>query len=111
MAKKSKTARLARALRKQARSPRVRYLALTTGAAFLAERATRTALIGGWRLARGEDPPRNPERLDVGWGEALAWTAAMGIAMATAGLLARRGAAVGWKRYVRRPIPVGAGRA
>ena len=108
---KTKTAKLARVLRKQAHSPRNRYLVLTTGAVFLAERATRFAVTGGWRLIRGEDPPRNPERLDVSWKDAIAWTLATGVAMSAAGLLARRGAAMGWKRYVGKPIPVGAGKA
>ena len=110
MAKKTKTGKLARTLRKQAASPRLRYLAVTTGVVLLAEHATRLAVTNGWRLVRGEDPPRNPERLDVTWKDAITWTMATGIAMSAAGLLARRGAALGWKRYVGR-IPLASGRA
>lgn len=99
------TRRLARTIRKQARSPRYRYLALTTASAYVAERLVRSALNEGWRLVYKEDPPRNPERLEVSWGQALAWTALTSVTFATAGLFARRGAAIGWKRYTGRRIP------
>ena len=97
-----KMRKLSRRLAKEARSSRVQYLLLTTGAAFLAERVARTAITQGWRFALGEDPPRNPERLDVSWSEALGWTAVTGVAIAMAGLVARRGAAAGWKHSGRR---------
>ncbi len=99
--------KLSRKLRKEARSTRVQYLLLTTGAAFLAERLARTAITQGWRVALREDPPRNPERLDVSWSAALGWTAVTGLAIALAGLAARRGAAVGWKRYTGKRVPAG----
>ena len=99
------TRKLARELRKQIRSPRTRYLLLTTGSAYLAERLVRSAITEGWRLAYKEDPPRNPERLEVTWQDALAWTILTSLAFSTAGLFARRGAAVGWKRYTGRRIP------
>jgi hypothetical protein len=99
------TRKLMRRLRKQARSPRARYLLLTTVAAFLAERLTRTAASAGWRRFYGEDPPRNPERLDVTWGQALTWTALTGLSMTLAGLLARRGTAIGWRHFTHRPLP------
>ena len=57
MRKKSKTAKLVRALRNQASAPKHRYLLVTTGAAFLAERVARIAITEGWRLVKGEDPP------------------------------------------------------
>ena len=94
-----------RRLVKRVRSPRVHYLLLTTGAAFLAERLARTAITQGWRVVLGEEPPRNPERLDVSWSQALGWTAITGLAIAMAGLVARRGAAVGWKRYTGKRVP------
>ena len=97
--------KLRRRLTKEARSPKIRYLLLTTGAAFLAERLARTAITQGWRFALGEEPPRNPERLDVTWSQALGWTAITGLAIAMAGLIARRGAAVGWKRYTGKRVP------
>jgi hypothetical protein len=99
------TRKLVRQIRRQARSPRLRYLLLTTAAAYAAERLTRTAATAGWRRVYGEDPPRNPERLDVSWSQAIAWTALTGVAMTMAGLVARRGAAVGWRRYTGRPLP------
>jgi hypothetical protein len=97
--------KLTRRLRKEARTPKIQYLLLTTGAAFLAERLARTAITQGWRFALGEEPPRNPERLDVTWSQALGWTAITGLAIAMAGLIARRGAAVGWKRYTGKRVP------
>ena len=97
--------KLAREIRKQIRSPRNQYLLLTTGSAYLAERIVRTAITQGWRRVYKEDPPRNPERLEVSWADALAWTLATSVAFSTAGLFARRGAAVGWKRYTGRRIP------
>jgi hypothetical protein len=97
--------KLSRRLRKRGVSPRLQYLLITTGAAFLAERLARTTITQGWRVALGEEPPRNPERLDVSWSSALGWTAVTGVAIALAGLVARRGAAVGWKRYAGRRIP------
>lgn len=97
--------KLSRRFRKEAKRPRVQYLLLTTGAAFLAERFARTAITQGWRVALGEDPPRNPERLDVSWSAALGWTAITGVAIALAGLAARRGAAAGWKHYTGKRVP------
>ena len=97
--------KLKRRLRKEARTPKIQYLLLTTGAAFLAERLARTAITQGWRFALGEEPPRNPERLDVTWSQALGWTAITGLAIAMAGLAARRGASVGWKRYTGKRVP------
>ena len=97
--------KLSRRLRRQARTPKIQYLLLTTGAAFLAERLARNAITQGWRVALKEEPPRNPERLDDSWSAALGWTAITGLAIAMAGLAARRGAAVGWKRYTGKRLP------
>jgi hypothetical protein len=99
------TRKLSRQIRKQVRSPRTRYLLLTAGSAWVAERLVRSAITEGWRLVYKEDPPRNPERLEVSWADALAWTTVTSVAFATAGLFARRGAAIGWKRYTGRRIP------
>jgi hypothetical protein len=99
------TRKLSRTIHKEIRSPRTKYLLLTSGSAFLAERLVRTALTQGWRLVYKEDPPRNPERLEVSWAEALTWTTVTSVAFATAGLFARRGAAVGWKRFGGKRIP------
>jgi hypothetical protein len=96
---------LRRRFRKGTRPSRLQYLALTAAAAFLAERVAANVITQGWRLTRGEDPPRNPERLEVTWPEAIGWTAVTGLVVALAGLVARRGAAVGWKRVTGRRIP------
>lgn len=68
------------------------------GAAIGAGIVTRSLLKAGWRRATGDEPPKNPAASSVGWGEALAWTAATGVAVGVARLLARRGAAAGWEK-------------
>ena len=78
---------------------RLQALALTAGAGFLAERLMFNGLERGWRKFRGDDPPTDPAHPDVDWREAMAWTAITGLAVATIGLAARRGAAAGWQRF------------
>jgi hypothetical protein len=63
------------------------------GAGFLA----RKVLERAWRSVRGEDPPGNPAAPTTGWGEALVWAAASGVALAVARLVAQRGAAEAWR--------------
>ncbi len=59
--------------------------------------AMRKALDAAWRAARHDDPPRNPAAPGTDWGEALAWAAVSGIAVAAARLIATRGATATWK--------------
>ena len=59
--------------------------------------AMRKALETGWRKARHDDPPKNPAAPGTEWSEALMWAAASGIAVATARMIAARGAAATWK--------------
>ena len=56
----------------------------------------RKVLIAAWRRARKADPPTNPAAPGTSWGEALAWTAATGVAVAVARMVAQRGAAGAW---------------
>lgn len=75
-------------------------------AAIAAAFGTRALLRSGWRRATGDDPPKNPADSSVGWGDALAWTAATGVAIGVARLLAQRGAAAGWKKATGDKPPV-----
>lgn len=59
--------------------------------------AMRKALEAGWRAAKHDDPPKNPAAPGTEWSEALMWAAASGVAVATARLVAARGAAATWK--------------
>lgn len=58
--------------------------------------AARKAVATGWKLVRGEEP-REPGEQGTGWGEALAWAAISGVAIAAAELLAARAAATAWR--------------
>ena len=70
-----------------------------TLAAVIAGILTRKGLTAIWKAARKSDPPSNPANPSTQWAEALAWTAASGVAVGIARLLASRGAAEGWRRY------------
>lgn len=58
--------------------------------------AARKAVAAGWRAVRGE-PPKEPGAPGTSWGEALAWAAISGVAVAAAELVAARGAAAAWR--------------
>lgn len=74
------------------------YKGLATVTAVLAGIVVRKLLITGWRKTRHSDPPANPAAAGTGWPDALAWTAATGVAVGVARLVAERGAAEGWRR-------------
>jgi Protein of unknown function (DUF4235) len=59
--------------------------------------AVRKAIESGWRKTRHDDPPKNPAAPGTEWSEALAWAVVSGVAVATARLVAARGAAATWK--------------
>ncbi len=73
---------------------RVMAMAFAIPAGYAAEKA----IEAGWRAVRKSDPPRNPEAPGTSWGEALAWAAVSGLAVAGAKLVAARGAAVAYRR-------------
>lgn len=60
--------------------------------------AARKLLENSWQVVKRNEPPKNPAARSVDWSEALAWTAASGLAMGVGRLLAQRGAAAGWKK-------------
>ena len=68
------------------------------GSAALAGLAVRQALHRGWRLWRDEDPANNPADPAVAWRDALLWAAGVSAFVAVGRVLARRGAAAGWRR-------------
>jgi hypothetical protein len=70
-----------------------------TGAAVVAGMAVRSVLMSLWRSVMKTEPPNNPADPATGWGEAVAWTAATGLAIGVARMVASRGAAAGWQRY------------
>lgn len=72
----------------------------------LAAVAVRNLLEASWEWAKDQEPPQNPAARSTSWPEALAWTAASGLAVGLARLLAQRGAAAGWKK-VRGRYPKG----
>jgi uncharacterized protein DUF4235 len=70
-----------------------------TGAAVVTGMAVRNVLMGLWRKVMKTEPPNNPADPATGWGEAIAWTAATGLVIGVARMVASRGAAAGWQRY------------
>lgn len=71
---------------------------LTTVAAVGAAVVVRKAVAAGWNAFRASDPPDNPADPATDWGEALAWTAATGLLVGLARMVASRGAAGAWTR-------------
>jgi hypothetical protein len=67
--------------------------------------ATRFALKTAWRKTKGGEPPTNPASPDTTWKEALAWTAASGVAIAVTRLVAQKGAAEAYKKKTGRYPP------
>ncbi len=59
--------------------------------------AARKLTDSAWYAARGYPPPKNPAAPGVGWGEALAWAAVSGVAVAAGRLVAARGAAAAYQ--------------
>lgn len=65
----------------------------------IAVRVSRKTLESVWRRTHhGADPPRNPAAPGTSWPEALGWAVASGVVVASARLLANRGAAKAWEK-------------
>lgn len=71
---------------------------VATGTAVAAGLVTKKLLEAGWRAATKESPPNRPEDPAVGWMQAVGWTAATGMAVGVAKLVAARGAAIGMQK-------------
>lgn len=81
--------------------PEDRLLALTTMAAAAAATVMVTQLTDrSWRLAFGEKPPDNPAASEVTWGEAIAYSAAMGLLVGLGRLVAKRLATSGLEHHL-----------
>lgn len=96
--------RTARVKRKD-NSRRTTWLLVGAGAAMVAGRLMERGLDSGWRAWKDEEPPAF-KRGD-NWSQALAWTALSAAAVATAELVARRGAHLGLRQMTGKRAPVG----
>jgi hypothetical protein len=67
-------------------------------AAFAAASAAKTALDKLWTVGTGKKPPANPENPETELREAVIWSAATGMAVALARMLAQRRAASYYQR-------------
>lgn len=67
-------------------------------AGVFAAKASRSVAEKVWSKTKGGDPPRNPANRETGWGEALGWAVATGVAAGVARLIATRGAASAWEK-------------
>lgn len=65
----------------------------------------RSALRGGWKRVTRREPPDQPGVDGASWREALIWSAASGVAVGLARMMARRSASVGWKKVTGRAPP------
>ena len=79
---------------------------VATGSAIAAGVAMRRTLFAGWKVVAREEPPINPADRATPWRQAILWTALTGAAVGVTRMLARRGAAAGWRRWVG-PKPAG----
>lgn len=62
------------------------------------------ALVQGWRLATGEEPP-NPNDPDVPYGEAVTWAIATGVGVGVAQLSMNRYMSRRWSKNMGKPTP------
>jgi hypothetical protein len=70
-----------------------------TVSAVVASIAIRKVLMAGWKKShKGNLPPTNPADRQTQWTEALAWSAATGLGVGIARMIATRGAAGAWEK-------------
>lgn len=79
---------------------RTAWMLVAAGAALLGGMAVRQVLNQTWKLAMHDDPPIDPTSREVAWREAILWTVASGAVVGLGRLVARRGAAAGWERFM-----------
>jgi hypothetical protein len=79
---------------------------VAAGSAALVGIVSRQALRRGWSVWRREPPPDNPAAPDVSWQDAMLWACATGLVVGVGRVLARRGAAAGWRMLTGRRPPV-----
>ncbi len=76
----------------------VPYKVVSVGGSIAAGLVARKAVSVLWRVATGRHEPGTPEHPDSSWGEAIAFAAASGAALALARLFAARQAASYYRR-------------
>jgi hypothetical protein len=81
-------------------------MALGAGSAMAAGALVQYSLDAGWRKVKSDDPPASPPERGRGWSEAIIWTAATAMVAALTQVLAKRGAAAGWRKATGRKPPV-----
>lgn len=86
-------------------SRKATWLLVGAGAAMVAGRLMERGLDHGWRVVKHEDPPEHPWRRGESWPRALAWTALSAAAVATAEIVARRGAHLGLRQLTGKRAP------
>ncbi len=64
----------------------------------LATLAAEHALLAGWRMVTGREPPESPENPDTSWGRPIAWAMATGAVAGLARLVANRLAAAYYRK-------------
>lgn len=79
---------------------------VAAGSAALVAIGCRQALRRGWTAWKGDPPPDNPAAPDVSWKDALLWAGATGMVVALGRVIAKRGAAAGWRRMTGRTPPL-----
>lgn len=82
------------------------WMGVAAGAAMLGGVVVRQGLDQAWKLATHEDPPLDPTSRDVAWRDAIIWTVATGVMVGLGRLIARRGAATAWERFMGEAPPV-----
>jgi hypothetical protein len=83
-----------------------RWALVAAGSAALVGLVSRQLLRRGWSAWRKAPPPDNPASPDVRWRDALLWAATTGFVVGVGRVVARRGAAAGWKKLTGRMPPV-----
>jgi hypothetical protein len=87
-------------------SERQQWGLLAGAAGALGAFAVRNGLESAWKLALGDEPPKNPAARDVPWRHAIMWTVATGVLIGLGRLLAERAAAAAWDNYQGRKPPL-----
>ena len=92
---------------RDSRTARVEWKVVSTGSGLLAGLVVRRVLDRAWaRFGPSEHPPPlNPADRRIGWGEAVAWSVAVGAGVGVARMVGDRLAAKGWEMATGGPPP------
>ncbi len=75
------------------------WMLVGAGAAMLAGTLIERSMNAGWRAVTSDDPPVRPESVDTDLSDALVWTTATAVVIGLGQILAKHGAAIGWRAY------------